>query len=65
MKANGLILLSNAASRDGSGMQLLPSENDTPNDARQAAPSVATSTMTEQEKKEKERFLMYMRVLMK
>ena len=70
MKANGLILLSNAAasikSRDGSGMQLLPSENDTPNVARQAAvPSVATSTMTEQEKKEKERFLMYMRVLMK
>lgn len=70
MKANGLILLSNAAaasikSRDGSGMQLLPSENDTPNVARQAAPSVATSTMTEQEKKEKERFLMYTRVLMK
>ena len=70
MQANGLILLSNAAasikSRDGSSMQLLPSENDTPNVARQAAvPSVATSTMTEQEKKEKERFLMYTRVLMK
>ena len=51
--------------RDGSGMQLLPYENTTTNVARQVAPSVATSILADREKKEKEQFLMFTRVLMK
>ena len=57
-QSNGLMLLSNAAAtagmrRDGSDMQP-PFENVSP-----AAP------LTDQEKKEKESFLMFTRVLMK
>jgi len=57
IQASGLTLLSNAAAdgmtRDGSGMQP-PSENVSP-----------AEPLADQEKKEKESFLMFTRVLMK